>query len=582
MTRRLNILEGIQILSKYIKKYKKNFVMFYVGWLFDTFLIVLTPIVFSIMIDEIVYYKNLDVFLNISLVYVVMAIFSCVLYFFIYTQHQYLMGMYTFDIKLDLFKKVHQLRATYLTDMKSGDLNNTILVDAAECMHFVIRNVIHLINGLLSGIFYIFYIYIISVPAGIVITILLPFAAYMTFKNSHKIRNHTDDQRHIEGQYVSWLFEMIKGLRDIRLLNAKSTFRSQLSSFMRKSFKAERNAEFSVLASERIIEFINLVIQLSLYILCAYLTLQGELTIGNIIVLMSYVFTLKHFTIIRTAQNLMDAQSRLTKISKIYSIHSLDDETTWKGVNDLLIGKGEIKFQNIEFQYKDQKVLKGFTSTIKAGKRIALVGKSGCGKSTLGSLLLGFYENYNGRILIDDNELKQCNLKSIRQQIGIVHQDVLIFNMSIKENLRLSNPKASGKALWAACKKAGISDYIEQLPKGLESIIGPNHLQLSGGQKQRLSIARVYLKNPNIIIFDEATSALDNETEQLILKSWNELLTNRTAIVIAHSLDSVMCCDEVILMENGIVKTVGLPHDLINESQEFRDLFNIKEESYIA
>lgn len=578
MSEKLSIFGGIEVLSKYIKKHLGKFVLFYTGWLFDSILTVITPIIFAIMIDEIVYYKNIDVFLRVSLIFIVMSIFSCILYFFIYALHHYLMSMYTFDIKLDIFKKMHLMKASYMSDAKTGDMINIILKDTEQCMHFVIRNIIHTINAILKGIFYITYIYIISIQAGIVVTIFLPFAAYSTFKFSKKIRVHTEKQRELYGGYVSWLFEILKGLADIRLMCAEKTVSKDFVKHCRKLFDTDIKTSVSNLTAAKVIEFISLLMQLSIYGVCAYLAYNGKITIGTVMVLVSFVFTLKDGIIVLLANNFMDAQTKLTSISRIKNLLSQEDENTWKGKNNLAVTNGIIEFKDVSFEYESgNPILRNFNVFIPAGGCVAIVGKSGSGKTTLASLLIGMYEIKSGAILIDGQNIKDCSLKSIRKNIGIVQQDVLVFDATIRENLMLGNPKANEKEMWDACRKAGISEFFEKLPDKLDTLLGKDGMGLSGGQRQRLAIARIYLKNPKIIIFDEATSALDSETEMVIYEAWKELLEGRTAIVIAHRLNSVILCNSAILIENGQAAAIGNPNELIKENSHFKELFTIKE-----
>ncbi len=578
MRKKLNIFDGIKVLSKYILKHKTNFIMFYFGWLIDSILTVITPIIFSIMIDEIVYYKNIGVFLRVSLVFVIMSLFSCALYFFIYAQHQYLMSMYTFDIRLDIFKKMQAIKSSYMSNSKTGDIINTLLNDVTECMHFVIRNIIHPINGMLKGIIYILFIYIISVEAGIVVTIFLPLAVYSTYIFSGKIRTHTDKQRELYGSYVSWLFEILKGLTDIRLLCAQRLVRKDFKKHHKNLFDCNIKTTFSNLISDKVMELINLFIQLSIFGVCAYLAWKGEITIGGVIVLVSFVFTLKDNIIMGLVRSFIDAQSRLSCITRIKQFLAQEDETSWGGDTKLVITHGNIEFNKVKFAYEEDKyILNNLSVHIPAGSHVAVVGKSGCGKSTLISLIIGMNEVKEGRISIDGQDLSQCSLKSIRQSVGIIQQDSLIFDGTIRENLLLGKLKANEDEMLEACKKAGIFEYIDSLPEKLSTIVGKDGINLSGGQKQRLAIARIYLKNPAIIIFDEATSALDSETEQIIHVAWNELLQGRTAIVVAHRLSSVLLCDRAILLENGRVKVSGIPSTLMHENNSFRKLFAITE-----
>lgn len=578
MTDRLTILGGIKVLSKYIKKHRLNFILFYTGWLLDSILTVITPIMFAIMIDEIVYNKNLEGFQRVSLVFVVMSIFSCVLYFFIYTQHHYLMSMYTYDIKLDIFKKMQLMDASYMSNAKTGDIISILLSDTGECMHFVTRNVIHLVNGILKGIFYITYIYIISVKAGLVVTLFLPFTVYSTFKFNKRIREHSDKQRDLYGGYLSWLFEILNSLTDIRLLCAEKIIQKKFTRHLRNLFNMNIKTAVSNLSSEKMVEFINLLMQLSIYGICAYLTFNSGFTIGSVMVLVSYVLTLKDEIILALVRSLIDAQSRLTSITRIKLFLNESDETSWAGRHELVVSTGNIEFNNIEFSYGGGDfIFKNLSVVIPAGSHTALVGRSGSGKSTLTALLIGMYKLKSGEITIDGQNITDCSLKSIRQNIGIVQQDTLLFTGTIRENLLLGNPKATDHELWEACKRAGIAEYFGSLPEKLDTSIQMNGAGLSGGQRQRLGIARIYLKNPAIIIFDEATSALDSETETIIHEAWQELLKEKTSIIIAHRLSSVMQCDNAMLIEDGIVKAKGHPDELFKNNESFRELFAVKE-----
>jgi ABC-type multidrug transport system fused ATPase/permease subunit len=575
---RLTYWGGVKFLRKYFMKHKRNFLLFYVGWFVDSVLTVITPIIFAIMIDQIVYYNNLDVFLRVSLVFALMSLFSCIHYFLIYTFHHYLMSMYIFDIRMDLFNKIQSLNAVGMSQARTGDLISTILYDTEECMHFIIRNILHSFNAVLKGVFYIVYIFIISSIAGFAIALFLPLVAYMTFKFGNRIRSYSDNQREIYGGYASWLFEILRGLAEIRLLTAEKMVRRKFVGFQRDLFRLDIKTRFANLTSNQVIEGVNLLLQLAIFGICAYLAFIGEMTIGSVIVLVTFTFALKDQCIAYLVQNIMAAQYRLTRIARIKRFMAMEDERSWKGTNELAVTRGDIRFENVHFAYDSRKpVLRGLSHAIPGGRHVAIVGRSGCGKTTVASLLIGMYEWQAGSIAIDGQNLASCDLKSIRRNIGIVQQDVLIFDATIRENLLLGNPKASEEEIWDACRKAGISAFIEALPDRLDTRIGKGGIGLSGGQKQRIAIARIYLKNPAIIVFDEATSALDPETEERIHDAWKELLQGRTAIVIAHRLSSVMLCDHCILIEDGVVREEGHPERLLKTSEPFRKLFAIHE-----
>jgi ABC-type bacteriocin/lantibiotic exporter with double-glycine peptidase domain len=274
----------------------------------------------------------------------------------------------------------------------------------------------------------------------------------------------------------------------------------------------------------------------------------------------------------------LDAQNRISYIQRIYDFMHSPTEDTWEGKNELIITEGNISFYNINFAYnKSNIVLDDFSIDIKAKERFALIGKSGCGKTTLAYMLIGFYRPQNGYIEIDGQKLSDCTLKSIRDNIGIIQQDILLFDGTIKENLLLGNKKASDDDIASACQRAGIWDFISSLPNTIDTIIGTNGIGLSGGQKQRIAIARIYLKNPKIIIFDEATSSLDSKTEEQIYESWKSLLSGRTSIIIAHRQSSVMLCEKAAIVENGKISDIGIPSEMAENNENFKILFALEE-----
>lgn len=577
MKKKLNYFTAIKFLSKYILRHKKNFIMFYFGWFFDMALSVAMPILFGIMVDEIVYYQNLDVFIKISIAFVIMSVFSCVLYFLIYAQHHYLMSMYTFDIKKDIFEHLQRCDAQYLSDASSGDIITILQKNSVECMHFVIRNIIHLFNGIMSLIVVGIYLFVISWQIGLFILLAAPVSVFINAKFGKKIRSYGDRQRKYYGGYISWVFEILSGLRDIRMLGAQQKTNKTFEENHKKMFAVNIKAGISSLTANNIIAFTNLCVQLAIFAFAGYLALSGNITIGLLTIIVGFYGFLTA-TINRVSNSYLDAQNRVSYIQQIYDFMNSPAEDEWRGKNELNVTNGNITFHNIKFAYeKSNAVLDGFNLKIESGERFALLGKSGCGKTTLAYMLIGFYQPQCGTIEIDGQKLSDCSLKSIRQNIGLIQQDVLLFDGTIKQNILLGNRTATDEQLEFACRQSGLWEFIESLPQKLYTIIGAQGVGLSGGQKQRVAIARIYLKNPPIIIFDEATSSLDSETEKAIHEAWKNVLAGRTSIVIAHRQSSVMLCKRAAVLENGKVCEIGKPDDMVQHSQYFKTLFAIKE-----
>ena len=230
--------------------------------------------------------------------------------------------------------------------------------------------------------------------------------------------------------------------------------------------------------------------------------------------------------------------------------------------------EGNVSYENVSFHYSDDDtpVLSGISFEIKAGKSIALVGPSGSGKTTICSLLPRFYDVTEGRITIDGKDVRKLTLDSLRSQIGIVQQDVYLFCGTIRENIAYGKPDATMEEIIEAAKKANIHDFIQELPEGYETFVGERGTRLSGGQKQRISIARVFLKNPPILILDEATSALDNESERWIQQSLKELAKNRTTITIAHRLSTIRNSDEILVVADNNIAERGTHEELLRQN----------------
>lgn len=573
---KLGYLSAIRFLSPYILRHKKNFIMFYFGWFFDMLLGIVMPILFGIMIDEIVYHQNLNAFLRISLVFVVMSVFSCMLYFLIYAQHQYLMSMYVYDIQRDVFHHLQKCDSATMTEARTGDIIAVIQHYSRECMHFVIRNIIHIANGCINLVLLSVYIFIINPWIGLLMLAAVPASVIAGAVFGKRIRSYSNAQREVYGGYISYIYEVFTAIRDIRLLGAAKRVNREVTSYHKKLFGVNIRSCVSIISAQSIIDGVNLVIQLAIFTLAAFLVSRGDMTIGLLTIVMTY-FTSLTGQVNHVSNSYLDAQNRVGFIQRIHDFLEKPTEETWTGKNDLDVSNGEIHFMNVAFAYPKSKAL--FTNlslSIAPGERFALCGKSGCGKTTLGYLLIGFYTPQSGSILIDGQKLSECSLKSIRQNIGMVSQDVLIFDGSIKDNMLLGKPNATDNEIVSALQRAGIWDYVCTLPEGLNTVIGSCGMGLSGGQKQRLSIARIYLKDPKIIIFDEATSSLDSEIEQQIHEAWEDVLRGRTSIIIAHRQSSVMLCDRVAVMENGAIADIGRPRAMEQLSEHFRNVFALE------
>ncbi|MFA5916600.1 MAG: ABC transporter ATP-binding protein [Candidatus Gracilibacteria bacterium] len=305
-----------------------------------------------------------------------------------------------------------------------------------------------------------------------------------------------------------------------------------------------------------------------------YLVKNSEITFATLFLYFAYINYL-YYPLGFIFDHLRNLQKNIEGIKNLYEeFDTIEQDEELKTSKELKKVVGKIEFKNVSFGYtKDKEILKNINLTINKGDKIALVGDTGGGKSTVTKLLLRLYEIEKGEILIDDINIKDIKKSSLRKHIGIVMQDNTLFNTTILENLRFAKPNATSKEIEDALVKAKAS-FVFTTEKGLNSIIGERGLKLSGGEKQRISIARIFLKNPEILILDEATSALDNKTEIEIQKSINELLKGKTSIIIAHRLSTIKKVDKIFVIENGKIVESGNYEELINTNGKFHRLAN--------
>lgn len=297
--------------------------------------------------------------------------------------------------------------------------------------------------------------------------------------------------------------------------------------------------------------------------------------------LITFLLYINNFTepikkLINFTEQFQNGASGYTRFLEILDIHP--DITDRADARELMNAKGDITFENVFFHYEEhsETVLSNLNLHVRAGQYIALVGTSGVGKSTLCSLIPRFYDVSSGRILIDGGDIRDYTLKSLRNNIGIVQQDVYLFTGSVMDNIRYGNPHATDAEIVAAAQNANAHEFIMNLPEGYDTNIGQRGVKLSGGQKQRLSIARVFLKNPPILIFDEATSALDNESEKVVQESLEKLAKNRTTFVIAHRLSTIRNAEKIlVLSENGITES-GNHEELLAKDGIYAELYNMQ------
>lgn len=458
-------------------------------------------------------------------------------------------------MRRDVFSHLETLPLSYFDDNKTGTIMSRIindLMDVSELAHHGPEDLFLSIVMLVGSFIVMGSIYM---PLTLIIYSLLPFMVFFALKKQKKMKDAFAASKKEVGEVNATLENSISGIR-VSKAYTNSEREKELFERGNSRFVGARSLAYKAMA-----EFysgMNLgmdVLRVAMYVAGGLFVFYGKIDIADFTAFSLYI-SLFISPIERLVGFIEQYQNGMTGFRRFIEIMDCKPESDKPGASLLENVKGDVSFENVSFSYPDgKKVLDGLSFDIEAGKTLALVGPSGGGKTTICHLIPRFYEVCGGRITIDGHDTRDVTLESLRKNIGIVSQDVFLFDSTIYDNIAYGCPDATREQIERASKLANISDYIASLPEGYDTLVGERGVRLSGGQKQRIAIARVFLKNPPILILDEATSALDNVTEMLIQKSLSELCRGRTTIVVAHRLTTVKNADEILVItDDGIAE----------------------------
>ncbi len=458
-------------------------------------------------------------------------------------------------MRRDVFSHLETLPLSYFDDNKTGTIMSRIindLMDVSELAHHGPEDLFLSIVMLVGSFIVMGSIYM---PLTLIIYSLLPFMVFFALKKQKKMKDAFAASKKEVGEVNATLENSISGIR-VSKAYTNSEREKELFERGNSRFVGARSLAYKAMA-----EFysgMNLgmdVLRVAMYVAGGLFVFYGKIDIADFTAFSLYI-SLFISPIERLVGFIEQYQNGMTGFRRFIEIMDCKPESDKPGASLLENVKGDVSFENVSFSYPDgKKVLDGLSFDIEAGKTLALVGPSGGGKTTICHLIPRFYEVCGGRITIDGHDTRDVTLESLRKNIGIVSQDVFLFDSTIYDNIAYGCPDATREQIERASELANISDYIASLPEGYDTLVGERGVRLSGGQKQRIAIARVFLKNPPILILDEATSALDNVTEMLIQKSLSELCRGRTTIVVAHRLTTVKNADEILVItDDGIAE----------------------------
>ncbi len=404
--------------------------------------------------------------------------------------------------------------------------------------------------------------------------IMIPIAAISSKNIGKKMGKKVHVSLEASDKFMKFLSEIIKGSWLIKIYQKEEDELKKISMIIDERFKAIRKVEQTRLGAGPIMEIISAIAIAIVVFFAGYRSMQGAITLGEFVSFLAALM-LAYQPVRALAGINVGIQEGVTAAKRIYEIIDQKNEIyNDENAPSLKLKNATLEFKNISFTYPDgTHALKNLSAKIEGGRKVGLVGISGSGKTTFLNLIPRFFNLEHGTILIDDQNINSINLNSLRKEISIVSQDVILFDDTIRSNILYGNASASDDEIINACKFAAAQDFIEKLPNKYETIIGENGIKLSGGQKQRLSIARAILKDSPIILLDEATSSLDSESEGVIQKAIENLTKNKTTIIIAHRLSTIMNCDKILVFDSGQIVDEGSHEFLVKNSSIYKNLY---------
>lgn len=480
------------------------------------------------------------------------------------------------DMRKDLFDKFEQLSFSYYDRNNTGEMMSKLvsdLFDICEFAHHGPENVFISLLKIIGSFVLLMYIHVPLTILLIIVTLCM--LLFSLKQNKAMQQTFMDNRRKIAGVNAS-LQDTLAGIRVVKSFANEDIERHKFARSNERFLQSKKNNYHCMGRFQGGNNFFQGLLYVTILVGGGFFIAQGSL---EPIALATYALYINIFitpieVLVEFTEMLQKGYSGFKRFNEVMETQvEIEDAAD---SHDLVNVKGVIDYKDVSFGYDDEKVLDHLNIHIDSGKSIALVGPSGGGKTTICSLLLRFYDVTGGSIEIDGQDIRKLTLKSLRQSIGIVQQDVYLFTGSIKENISYGKPDASDEEIIEAAKKANIHDFIMSLPDGYDTYVGERGTRLSGGQKQRISIARIFLKDPKILILDEATSALDNESERHIQKSLEALSKNRTCITIAHRLSTIRNADEIIVIGNNGIVERGTHQFLLNKNNVYAKYYRLQ------
>lgn len=483
-----------------------------------------------------------------------------------------------YDIRKKLYNHLQALSARFYANNQVGQVISRVINDVEQTKDFILTGLMNIWLDCITIIIALSIMFFLDVKLTLAALFIFPFYILTVYVFFGRLRKLTRERSQALAEVQGFLHERVQGISVVKSFaiedNEAKNFDKKNTNFLTRALKHTRWNAYSFAA-------INTVTDIGPIIVIgvgAYLAISGSITVGTLAAFVGYL-ELLFGPLRRLVASFTTLTQSFASMDRVFQLIDEDyDIKNGVGAQPIEIKQGRIDIDHVSFQYNDNEapILKDINLSIEKGETVAFVGMSGGGKSTLINLIPRFYDVTSGQILIDGHNIKDFLTGSLRNQIGLVQQDNILFSDTVKENILLGRPTATDEEVVEAAKMANAHDFIMNLPQGYDTEVGERGVKLSGGQKQRLSIARIFLNNPPILSLDEATSALDLESESIIQEALDVLSKDRTTLIVAHRLSTITHADKIVVIENGHIVETGTHRELIAKQGAYEHLYSIQ------
>lgn len=576
------MLENLKKLVSYYKPYKKVFLADMFFAIMASFIALLIPLVVRYVTAKVIYMPAEQVvktMIIIAIVVGILILFQCYCNYYIANYGHVMGAKIEYDMRAEIFGHFQKLSFSFYDDEKVGQLMSRItsdLFDITELLHHGPENVTISVIKIIGALAILLSI---NVRLALIAFLLVPFMLVYAYFFNKKMKQAFRVNRIKIAEINAQIEDNLSGIRVVKSFANEDLENKKFKVGNDAFLEAKKNNYKYMGGYNSGLTAFTTMINLLVIVSGGLMITKDMISVTDLVTFLLYIniFTDPIKTLIDFTEQFQNGYSGYERFLQILSIEpEIKDSENAVSISNV---KGDIKLEDVSFKYNDSshRVLKHINLEVKAGSYVALVGSSGAGKTTLCNLIPRFYEATSGKITIDGKDIKDIKLKDLRDNIGIVQQDVYLFVGTVYDNIRYGRPDATREEVIAAAKEANAYDFIMSLPNGFETDIGQRGIKLSGGQKQRISIARVFLKNPPILIFDEATSALDNESEKIVQESMEKLAKNRTTMVIAHRLSTIRNAEKILVLTDKGIEEQGTHKELMEKHGIYYDLYNVIE-----